>query len=195
MSNDLVVSTGGAVAVPSTGTAVGEHLGDLSRDAGVTHEVKIADWLRQRPEMLLDVQRNIRRDLLIDGLGEELIDRCLSVARDYAAVLENARKRGDVEEASRIMVRLSDELVSKGILTLEQLERIPPILERYDEQAKRALNGPGANNSGLIEEMRALDSLMAKRESRYWKGPDADGLQRRWRELYDQGVRTDTNRR
>lgn len=197
MSENLPVPAdggGGAVTVPSS-TAVAEPIGDLSRDAGAAHEAKIADSSRQQPDMLLDVQRNIRRDLLIDGLGEEAIDRCLSIARDYTPALEDARKRGDLEAAWRLMVRLGDELVNKGILTPEQIERIPPIFARYDEQAKRALFGRGANSTPLIDEMRELDSLMGKTGSRYWKGPDADRLQHRWRELHDLGVRSDGNRR
>jgi len=193
MANELVPAGGGAVIPASTGGAVSADVGDLSQDTGrETTTAPVTD----SPQHLeiLRVRSEIHRDLIIEGLGEELVNRCLSVVRDYAPALTAALKAGDTQEQTRIGRQLSQELVTKGLLTHEQLERIRPILQRYNSQAERAFLGPGASNTALIDEMRELDALMAQRESRYWKGPDSKGLQRRWRELHDLGVRADQQR-
>jgi hypothetical protein len=193
MSNDLVVSGAGALTVPATGGAVGEHIGDLSRDTGPgnTAPAPIAG-----PAQQVEIQRlrsEMLRDLVIDGMGQHEIDRYLPVVQDFAPAMSAAFKASNRQELARLGEGLRDKLVSAG-LSLERIERIRSILQPYSEQSERALIGPGARNSALIDEMRELDSLMAQRESRYWKGPDADRLQHRWRELHGLGVRADGKR-
>lgn len=189
MSNDLVPAAGAALTVPSTGAAVGEHVGDISRESAPSF-----DWSPQQPESVADLRRQILRDLVIDGISEREIEACLPLLEDYAPPIRAAFKTSNRQELERLAKSLHDELIGKGLISAAQLERIRPILQRYNQESERALIGPGANNSELIHEMRKLDSLMANRESRYWKGPDAASLQSRWRELYDQGVRADGQR-
>jgi hypothetical protein len=189
MSNDLVVSTGGAVTVPAT--AVGEHVGDFSRDTG---HAPSFDWSPREPETIVNLMRQMLRDIVIDGIGEHEIERCLPVLEDYAPATRAAFKTSNRQELARIGHSIRDELLRKGLISLEHIERIRPILQRYSQESERALIGPGAGNTAMIDEIRELDSLMADRKSRYWRGEDAERLQRRWRELHDLGVRADSNR-
>jgi hypothetical protein len=189
MSNELIVSDGGAIVPASTGTAVGEHLGDVSRESAPSF-----DWSPREPVALVELRRQILRDLVIDGIAEREIELCLPVLEDHAPAIRAAFKASNRQELARLAYSIRDELIRKGLTNHEQIERIRPILQRYSQESERALIGPGANNSELIDEMRTLDSLIPNRQSRYWKGPDADRLQQRWRELHDLGVRVDGKR-
>jgi hypothetical protein len=188
MSNELVVSGGGAV-VPSTETAVGEHVGDVSRESAPSF-----DWSPREPLALAELRRQMVRDLVIDGMSEREIELCLPVLEDHAPAIRAAFKASNRRELARLAESIRDELIRNGLISHERIQRIKPILQRYSQESERALIGAGAHDSKLIDEMRDLDSLMANRETRYYKGPDATRLQQRWRELYDQGVRTDGER-
>jgi hypothetical protein len=188
MSNELVPSSGGAL-VPSTGTAVSEQVGD---DTSPGNAAQIA-WSRRQPESIANLRREMLRDMVIDGIGEHEIDRCLPIIEDHAPAMMAALRTSNRQEQARLADSLRDRLVSHGV-SPERIERMRVILHRYGQESERALIGPGARDSALIDEMRELDSLMAKPGSRYWKGEDADRLQRRWRELHDLGVRVDGER-
>ena len=193
MSNELVPSSGGALIPASTGGAVveheGEHVGDISRESAPSF-----DWSPRQPETVVEIRRQMLRDLVIDGIGEQQIESWQPVFQDHAPAMREAFRTSNRQELARLTVSIRDELLRQGLITTEQLERVIPILQRYHQESERALIGPGARNGTLIDEMRDLDSLMAKPGSRYWKGEDAERLQRRWRELYDQGVRADGER-
>jgi hypothetical protein len=188
MGNELVVSTGGGA---DSGTAVGEYVGG---DTALSVHGPSFDWSPREPETIANLRRQMLRDLVIDGISEREIELCLPVLEDYAPATRAAFKTSNRQELARIGHSIRDELVRKGLISPEQIERIRPILQRYSQESERALMGPGVHHTGMIDEMRELDSLMAQRESRYWKGPDADRLQRRWRELHDLGVRGDSKR-
>jgi hypothetical protein len=193
MSTNLPATTGGGavVSLPAGDVIPAGHVGDLSRDSGGPgNTAPVAD---SSPE-ILRLRREMFRDMIINGIGEHEIERCLPIFKDYAPPLRAALNTSNRQELARLAYGLRDEIVRKGLLTLEQTERIRPILQRYSQENERALLGPGAGNTELIDEMRELDSLMAQRDSRYWTGPDADRLQRRWRELHDLGVRADGKR-
>src|SRR5258708_33711145 len=76
MANEVVTVAGGAV-VPASGTggAVVEHV-------DTAHEAQKADWARQPPEMPRDRQRNIYRDLILDGRLQEAVDRGVADSRE-----------------------------------------------------------------------------------------------------------------
>lgn len=194
MSTEVVVSGGGALIPASTGSAVGEHIGDLSRETTQSFQPPSFDWSPRDPETLADIRRQILRDLVIDGISQRVIDLCLPVLDDNAPAMRAAYKTSNRQEQARVAHSVREQLLRKGLITLEQIERIRPILQRYSQESERALIGPNANVTYLIDEMRELDSLMAQPGSRYWKGSDADRLQQRWCELHDQGVRADGER-
>ena len=131
MANELVVSNGGAVAVPDSG-AIGEH-GDLSRDTGA---VTRFGWSEEQSNA--NLRREILRDLVIEGIGEQVIEQCLPVIQRWQHALSVAETW---ETKSRVADGIRDELIGRGLLTMEQIERIRPILHRHSVSAPFTMEG------------------------------------------------------
>lgn len=162
VSGDLVVRGGGAI-VPSTDGGA-EH-GDLPRDiaAGVR-------WTDAQPAC-----RNILRDLVIDGMiPADVIDRCLPLIQSWGEALSVATTW---ETKTRIADHIRDDLIGKGLLTVEQIERIKPILRR--------LSTPTLSDAGVKGRIAEIEKWMSARRGsaeykRYYEDPL---LQNEYRQL------------
>jgi len=120
VSSNLPVTTGGGAVVSlPAGDVI--PAGDVSREVGATNDVRLA-WTETPPAV-----REILRDLIIDGIPEQVIDKCLAVIHDWAPALSAATTW---ESKSRVADSIRDQLIGKGLLTVEQIDQIRPILRR-----------------------------------------------------------------
>jgi hypothetical protein len=191
MSNELVVSGGDGAVVPSTETAVGEHVGDASRDTAPLHAPSF-DWSPRDPATVSDLRRQILRDLIIDGISEREIELCLPVLEDYAPAIRAAFKTFNRQELARLGDSVREELIRKGLITLEQIDRIRPILQRYSQESERALIGSGGSDVEVLARITQIEALMGNPHSSYYRGPDAIALQQEYLQLIE---RAQHNRR
>lgn len=182
MANELVVSAGGTVAVPDAGGAVGDHVGDRSRE---TAHAPSYDWAPKDPAKLADIRRQMVRDFVIEGISESEIERWLPVLHDYAPAMRAAFKAADRLEAALLADRMRDDLIRKGLITFERIEQIRPILQRYAQESELALIGAGPSKASLSARRREIESMMSDNNPNYWKSED---VQNEYRDLIDRGV-------
>lgn len=200
MGNELVVSDGaGEIAIHSGGpVALVDDAGDVSVDRG-SAPAEVAP----EPEHLQAVAREIVQDLSIyAGFSAEHVQKLWSVLQLYRAQLHQAARAGDDRTLAAIGESIRAELLAGG-MTPDRIAWGQEVFARHADAGRLLWQGKGATtiSGALIDEMRAIDSMMADPHSPYhYAGMDplrqqkAAQLQARWRELYDQGVRANSSR-
>lgn len=196
--NDLVPSNGGAVTVSDSAALAPTQNGAVSHAAlaDLPRDVVIADGDRDAAASFATAMK---------GVPREFVHKALGWYSKELARMDAARDRLDASDAREVRAAMRGEWGSMYVQNIraikETLANLPIGVQQAIENAEiddgtlllntqaglRWLLDLGrANLTGggsVAAELAEIRGLMGKQGSRYWKGPDAERLQARYRQL------------